>query len=177
MTWCTLSLHLCLAFVGVCAVGLDGPVALEDSLRARLHSAADSLGQARAAAPVQCECKDYCQGRCFAAGCAACPASTWSFPGGEDLCVNAGPLGTGLLCRVGNDQVVTQSACCGTGIPCALPSGSCCQSGSCSTCPSFPADKELFSKLNESNVDPRLQRHFDSKTNTCSSLRKGSVLV
>merc|ERR1712032_1576992 len=96
--------------------------ALDGSLRERLRMAADVIGQAQAAEPVLCQCEDYCRGRCFAAGCLSCPVSTWSFPGlGADLCVDPGPLGTGLLCRVDSDGKVTENACCGKGTPCALP--------------------------------------------------------
>ena len=38
---------------------------------------------------MHCACEDYCRGACFACGCAACAAATWSFPGGGAHCTKA----------------------------------------------------------------------------------------
>ncbi|CAE8661604.1 unnamed protein product, partial [Polarella glacialis] len=139
------------------------------ALRERLLEAAKVVAGARSNSTVQCACEDYCTGSCFAASCVACPAATWSFPGGSSLCLDAGPLGTGLLCQAGADGLATQSACCGqdAGGPCALPEGSCCASGSCETCPKYPAKEALFLELDDLDTRHDLRRHFDLSSNTC----------
>ena len=111
---------------------------------------------------MHCACEDYCRGACFACGCAACAAATWSFPGGGAHCVDPGPLGTGLLCAV--DPVSgapTSAACCAPGgRHCTLPPGSCCEAGSCATCPPPAVRPALF---------PPLPRKFDERTHTCTA--------
>lgn len=49
---------------------------------------------------LSCTCEQYCTSQCFASKCEACSAATWSWPGGEEECLDPGPLGTGLLCTV-----------------------------------------------------------------------------
>merc|ERR1719498_1757228 len=162
-------LHLlCFSVLVLFPLSVKGQADLVTALRERLFEAAQGMGQAKARTPVQCRCEDYCTGRCFAPGCASCPADTWSFPHGADMCYDAGPLGTGLLCRVDSDGKVTQSACCGQGMPCELPAGSCCESGGCSKCPKYKPQDLIFSRLDESNPDPRLRRHFDPSSNKCT---------
>ena len=129
-----------------------------DMMRQRLRATAAEL---RGCARVHCACEDYCRGACFACGCDACTAATWSFPGGAALCTDPGPLGTGLLCAVDAiSGAPTSSACCTPGgRHCTLPPGSCCEGGSCHTCPPPAARPALFQPL---------PREFDERTHTCT---------
>lgn len=139
-----------------------------NALRKRLQEASDLIGVARPIAANEqlkrvCPCEDYCTGRCFSIMCAPCDPSAFSFPGGESLCLSVGPLGTGLLCHVdrlsGN---VTENACCSeSGPTCWLPSGSCCASGDCTTCPTHQYPNNL------TLLYPPLTRVFDNTTSTC----------
>merc|ERR1712054_397721 len=104
------------------------------------------------------------------------PNTNMVFSGGAELCLDPGPLGTGLLCRVNASGVVTQSACCGSGVPCELPAGSCCESGSCSTCPHYDPQTKLFARLNEPETDPHLRRQFNSDKSSCDSVPASSPL-
>ena len=137
-------------------------IALQDRLResAVLFSRIGLAGQPCAGEAVSCSCEGYCSGSCFAPGCAGCPAATWSFPGGESMCLDPGPLGSGLLCTLNAQGTATQDACCSVGGKhCALPTGSCCASGDCSACPP-PQTKRLFPPLNAS-------RFWNGTTSTC----------
>ena len=130
-----------------------------DVMRQRLRATAAEL---RGCARVHCACEDYCRGACFACGCDACTAATWSFPGGAALCTDPGPLGTGLLCAVDAISGAPSSGACCTpgGQHCTLPPGSCCEGGSCHTCPPPAARPALF--------QPLLTREFDERTHTCT---------
>ena len=126
-------------------------------LRARLLSASAVLAAAAGVeGPVACTCASYCTGQCFAAACAPCTADTWSFPGGASLCFDPGPLGNGLLCQVAGpstNRTTTKNACCTAGgAACALPAGSCCGSGSCRSCPSYPPPPTIFESLNRTRT-------------------------
>jgi hypothetical protein len=121
---------------------------------------------------VNCSCSDYCQGNCFAFGCALCDPSAFSFPGGESLCLAPGPLGCGLLCRVDHaTRLVTEHACCNVNGPqCYLPANSCCSDGGCSTCPAPPPPRpdelpsdEIYPMLNSSRTRCR-RRKFVNDT-------------
>eukprot|EP00927_Polykrikos_kofoidii_P078914 TRINITY_DN75711_c0_g1_i1.p1 TRINITY_DN75711_c0_g1~~TRINITY_DN75711_c0_g1_i1.p1 ORF type:complete len:173 (+),score=22.63 TRINITY_DN75711_c0_g1_i1:77-595(+) len=148
----------------------------QETLRERLRAAAEVLAAAKGIHTLQCKCEDYCVGRCFAAGCASCTASTWSFPGGGALCADPGPLGNGLLCREDAKGIVTGDACCGVGSPCALPAGSCCESGSCSSCPAYEK-QTLFPPLDDVTTPDGLRRSFDNKTNACSLDKVSSTIT
>jgi hypothetical protein len=128
-------------------------------LRERLYRAGDLLARSQfdpTVPPLKCSCQDYCTGRCFAPACKPCPASTWSFPGGKTNCLTPFPVGRGLLCAVdpasGN---VTQHACCRVGgVSCQLDPTSCCASGGCSQCPSYPPQPSgIFPLLNRTFAD------------------------
>ena len=109
--------------------------------------------------PLNCSCEGYCTGQCFAMRCAPCNASTFSFPGGEGLCEDVGPLGTGLLCHVERNGTLTTSPCCTShGPTCWLPVDSCCSFGDCSTCPPYPMVIGLF---------PPLKRRFVNSSSEC----------
>lgn len=139
-----------------------------DALRRRLVAVSDMLRYTRPlAASVTykqlCSCEEYCTGRCFSMMCSPCTPGAFSFPGGEGLCLNVGPLGTGLLCHVdpqsGN---ITENACCSEDGPtCWLPQGSCCATGDCGTCPTDHYPNNL------TNLYPPLRRVFTN--NTCKS--------
>eukprot|EP00933_Yihiella_yeosuensis_P038132 TRINITY_DN32092_c0_g1_i1.p1 TRINITY_DN32092_c0_g1~~TRINITY_DN32092_c0_g1_i1.p1 ORF type:complete len:184 (-),score=42.32 TRINITY_DN32092_c0_g1_i1:74-625(-) len=160
---------LCIFASAASLAGLAIATSEEDRVRARLEEAASVIGHSQPETVKQCECEDYCQGRCFAASCVACDVSTWSFPGGEPMCLDSGPLGTGLLCRTTPDGKPTKSACCGKNDgPCALPEGSCCASGSCKTCPKFHPEQKLFPPLDDERTHLGLRRHFDKEKNACS---------
>lgn len=147
--------------------GQDQDVVI-DALRKRLKETSELIGQARAFSAnfqlsLRCSCEDYCTGRCFSIMCSPCSPSTFSFPGGQDLCTAVGPLGTGLLCHVDpSSRNVTENACCSdSGPTCWLPPGSCCAAGDCTTCPtaSYPNNLTLlYAPLN---------REFDNTSSTC----------
>mmetsp|Transcript_43070 Transcript_43070/g.77309 ORF Transcript_43070/g.77309 Transcript_43070/m.77309 type:complete len:171 (+) Transcript_43070:1-513(+) len=140
---------------------------VEDDLRARLVHAGDLLAFASMKPKTeQCSCRDYCTGQCFAYGCAPCAASTWSFPGGEELCLDPGPLGHGLLCQVVGGKVSDQACCTIGGNACSLPQDECCSSGGCSSCPKNPGFKSLF--------EPLSTRIFDNATNLCKEAQQVS---
>mmetsp|Transcript_67443 Transcript_67443/g.161798 ORF Transcript_67443/g.161798 Transcript_67443/m.161798 type:complete len:172 (-) Transcript_67443:205-720(-) len=131
-----------------------------DRLLKRLIAAGDELAQASIdRKAVQCSCENFCGGQCFAYGCAPCAASTWSFPGGADLCKDPGPLGRGLLCHVVGGQVTDQACCSVGGDACALPEGECCSSGDCESCDFKSNTTALF--------PPLPNRFFDNATNVC----------
>ena len=118
--------------------------------------------------PVPCSCADYCSGACFAASCATCRAGVWSYPGGEAECFSPGPLGTGLLCATDAESgALTDDACCRSAEldepACAIAQGSCCESGDCSQCSSFPPPIALFPSL-------QTNRRWDNATNTCMDI-------
>ena len=132
-------------------------------LRGRLGTVAELLPTCDATKAVQCTCDDFCRGACFACGCSTCAAAAFSnqsFPGHAALCTDPGPLGTGLLCAVdASSGLTTKEPCCTVGGQyCALPPGSCCEKGSCQTCPKPAASLALY---------PPLPREFDSSKNTC----------
>eukprot|EP00930_Biecheleria_cincta_P104798 TRINITY_DN97205_c0_g1_i1.p1 TRINITY_DN97205_c0_g1~~TRINITY_DN97205_c0_g1_i1.p1 ORF type:complete len:170 (-),score=31.72 TRINITY_DN97205_c0_g1_i1:85-594(-) len=144
----------------------------EALLRERLVEAAEVIGTSHADEAIVCKCEDYCTGRCFAASCSACDAATWSFPGGASMCLDAGPLGTGLLCR--RDPATGQllgKACCSSAPdgPCKLPPDSCCSSGSCKSCPRYPR-QTIFPSLNDTQTRQDLRRSFIDAENTCKTL-------
>lgn len=144
---------------------LDDPSAVIDALRKRLVEVSGLLRNTRPLSAsgvfkLQCSCEEYCTGRCFSMMCSPCSPAAFSFPGGEELCLNVGPLGTGLLCHVdpqsGN---LTESACCNADGPtCWLPQESCCSSGDCSSCPTSHYPNNL------TQLYPPLQRTFSNST-------------
>lgn len=173
MQYCTLGrlslgliLAVSLASLELCSTA-SGTV--EENLRTMLRLSAAQLARSQFldidADPIMCSCEHYCSGKCFASSCASCPPSTWSFPGGEELCYDPGPLGTGLLCQVNpSTGSVSETACCTVhGPTCTLDKGSCCASGDCTTCPVFPSRTPLFPQLDTVGA-----RYFNSTTNTCS---------
>jgi len=85
---------------------------LLDGLRGQLQLAGNILSETKprlpTQQPVQCACRDYCGGRCFAPGCQTCAPEV--FDGEEFLCLAAGPFGDGLLCEGGGDN--SDTACC-----------------------------------------------------------------
>jgi hypothetical protein len=135
------------------AVG-DVPPEIEIALlRQKLLEAATIISQAELGPrqkPVQCSCEGYCMGTCFAPLCLPCPAGTWSFPGGEQSCVNPFPLGQGLLCDIDNTsgRAGDQACCRVDGPSCQLPPDSCCASGDCGSCPPYPIPVQVFPPLN-----------------------------
>lgn len=147
----------------------DGSVVNEsviiEALRKRLITVSGLLRNTRPLSSSdtykqQCSCEDYCTGRCFSMMCSPCSPDAFSFPGGEGLCLNVGPLGTGLLCHVdptsGN---ITENACCNEeGPTCWLPQGSCCADGDCGTCPTSHYANNLTS------LYPPLERVFINDT-------------
>ena len=116
-------------------------------------------------APVVCSCQDFCNGQCFSSGCQSCRPDVWSFSGGEKQCMDPGPLGDGLLCKVDlQSGSVTDDPCCMTdGTSCRLPHGECCSKGSCTTCPEHPPPKPLFENLSK-------VRQWHAGNNTCTQL-------
>mmetsp|Transcript_29368 Transcript_29368/g.57632 ORF Transcript_29368/g.57632 Transcript_29368/m.57632 type:complete len:174 (-) Transcript_29368:325-846(-) len=164
---------LCFGTFGVCSLPVNNnDPELVSELRGRLQQSSALFARSKfldvSPYPVKCSCQSYCTGQCFSPGCAPCPVSTWSFPGGRSLCLDPGPLGTGLLCTVhANNGSISSSACCSTGgVSCSLPPDSCCASGSCSSCPPYPPKAPLFPLLNETNT-----RAFDDQTNTCTGTK------
>lgn len=155
----------CMSFAAVAASATDDPLVIA-ILRAKLALAQRELAVSRfdpTQPPVQCSCEGYCTGRCFAPQCAPCPASTWSYPGGEANCLTAEPLGAGLLCAVdaatGN---LTGNACCSATSPsCRLDPTSCCGDGTCGKCPKYaPQPAGVFPGLNRTFVDGQcLEEH------------------
>jgi hypothetical protein len=106
-------------------------------LRDQLRRAGVELEAAEATAgPTPCACADFCSGRCFAAGCSVCPASTWDDD--EASCLSAGPLGHGLLCAPGDEQA-----------PCCSPNGTACQlvGRQWCDCSKYPPESPLFPPL------------------------------
>ena len=140
---------------------------VKERLRERLAVVSKLLTQSGFLAkqgPVACSCSDYCSGQCFAPSCAPCPPSTWSFPGGQDLCFDPGPLGTGLLCKVdpASGRVTSNACCTADGPACVLPTSACCSTGDCSSCPPPPAPTtaHLFPALNDTGAAPASSRRM-----------------
>lgn len=90
-----------------------------DVLLAQLRLAGQRLAGPETS-PVFCQCEEFCSGRCFARDCAPCPAAIWKT---EADCLNAGPLGGGLLCAPGTHD---QPCCQPHGVVCELPGGRWC---------------------------------------------------
>lgn len=157
---------VCISSIGSLAavsanVKLSPNAAVIDSLLTKSALISHMLGAPQIS--VNCSCSDYCAGNCFtlSGGCALCEPSAFSWPGGQSLCFAPGPLGCGLLCKVGPSGVVTQDACCNINGPsCYLPPNSCCSGGDCSTCKAPPPDprpghlpsSEIFPPLNGSRT-------------------------
>jgi hypothetical protein len=114
--------------------GLDTYVDLEHQLIA----AGEQLQVAPTpTTPIACPCKDFCSGRCFAASCKPCASDVWN--GDENSCLNAGPLGQGLLCQ---SPVATQEPCCQpNGTVCSIVGGHWCD------CSAYPKEVPLFPPL------------------------------
>ncbi len=105
-------------------------------LRNQLRRAGTEFQNASAPTPVACPCADFCSGRCFAAGCRVCVAATWNDDAGS--CVDAGPLGQGLLCAPHAPDA-----------PCCQPNGTACaiEGGQWCDCSQFPKQPPLFPPL------------------------------
>lgn len=118
---------------------------LEMRLQGQLRTAGDDIyASPPLKVPVDCECKDFCSGKCFAPSCTPCPSSIWTT---EQDCLNPGPLGSGLLCL-------------GESEPCCSPNGTVCTIGKqwCD-CSAYAPQEPLF--------PPLAGRHFDNKTKKC----------
>lgn len=124
-------------------------------LRDQLRQAGVELEAAEpTAGPTLCACADFCSGRCFAAGCSVCPASTWDDD--EASCLSSGPLGHGLLCSPEDDQA-----------PCCSPNGTACQlvGRQWCDCSKYPPQPPLF---------PPLRNRSWAKAQGCKSVGAGS---
>jgi multimeric flavodoxin WrbA len=148
-----------------------------------LDSVALSLGRAKWTKETQLNttCEAYCRGWTAAVGCGTCASDAFSFPGGAEMCVHPGPLGTGLLCRMNETTgEPTPKSCCGVGGPCQLPKpsqedwkdksqwpGGCCWGGDCGKCPGGSPISDEFPLLNETRTIPENRRYFDTKTSKC----------
>jgi hypothetical protein len=110
--------------------------------------------------PVICPCKDFCSGRCFAASCKPCSADTWNDD--KASCLNADPLGQGLLCE---SPVSTQMPCCQpSGAVCSLESGQWCD------CGAYPKQDPLFPPLaTRSYENGKCVQHKANKENNQES--------
>jgi len=131
--------------------------------------------------PVLCPCNDYCSGRCFAASCQPCEADTWNK---EEDCIDAGPLGQGLLCE---NPLFTEIA-----MPCCQPNGTACslKGGKWCDCTAYPKQAPLFPALktrsyvnktcvqHEANDDNDNRAYFTMDTTTVTlSMVVISVMV
>lgn len=155
-----------------------------------LNSVTESLGRAHWTheTKLHATCESYCRGWMAAAGCGTC--SPTAFSGGaffDLLCVQPGPTGTGLLCRMDQDTLEpTGESCCGIGGQCELPTeaspvddsdtslwpAGCCVVGngeppSCDRCPGGSPVSDRFPLLNSTLTLPENRRYFDYSTNTC----------
>jgi len=162
--------------------GIPPPVT---GVTAVLNSVALSLGRGlwTDKTRLSSTCESYCRGWTAAVGCGTCKPSAFSFPGGAQMCVHPGPLGTGLLCRVNQTSLeVTGESCCGVGGPCQLPQpsvfdfldtstqwpGGCCAGkSSCGGCAGGSPLSDRFPLLNESVTIDLNRRYFDEESNQC----------
>ena len=127
-------------------------------LRDQLRQAGVELEAAEpTAGPTLCACADFCSGRCFAAGCSVCPASTWDDD--EASCLSSGPLGHGLLCSPEDEQA-----------PCCSPNGTACQlvGRQWCDCSKYPPQPPLF---------PPLHNRLWAIAQGCKSVGVGSGLI
>jgi len=121
---------------------------LETRLRDQLKRAGSELQEAASPKhPISCECADFCSGRCFAPSCVSCAPSAWT---DESTCLDAGPLGEGLLCAQNH------SGTNGDAFPCCSPTGDACSlvGGAWCDCKSYPAEPPLFPPLTDRTWDP-----------------------
>lgn len=141
---------------------------------------------------LQATCESYCKGWMAAAGCGTCSRDAFSGdPFFALMCVQPGPTGTGLLCRMDPDTFEpTGESCCGVGGQCELPKpspsdvndtslwpGGCCWGGDCGNCPGGSPRSDRFPLLNDTRTEPHLRRYFDHSTNTCMAGTPPSLLL
>jgi hypothetical protein len=107
----------------------------------QLERAGDMLyNETIPAKPVDCLCEDFCSGYCFAPSCAPCAPSVWN--NDESSCLNAGPLGHGLLC---SRPLAKENPCCQpNGTTCSLAGGEWCD------CSKYSKKTPLFPPLSDS---------------------------